>query len=115
MNKKSKTVVAKSMTDIAYEILSKRKVSIQFKKLWEYVKKETKASKDQVGQFYNDLSLDARFVSLKDNRWDLKTRRKFNESHVELSDIEIEEDESEEIEEETEESPLSNSETEEDY
>lgn len=114
MNKKSNTVVAKSMTDIAYEILSKRKVSIQFKKLWDYVKKETNASKDQIGQFYNDLSLDARFVSLKDNRWDLKTRRKFNESHVDVEEIEIEE-ESEGVENEEEESPLENSETEEDY
>lgn len=105
----------KSMTDVAYDIMNKRKVSIQFAKLWEYVRKETKATKDKVGQFYNDLSLDSRFVSLKDNRWDLKTRRTYNEAHIDISEIEVEDEESEETEVEEEDSPLSNSETEEDY
>lgn len=108
-------MASKSMTDVAYDIMNKRKVSIQFAKLWEYVKKETKASKDQIGQFYNDLSLDSRFVSLKDNRWDLKVRRTYDESHVDISEIEVEDDEPEEGEVEEEESPLENSETEEDY
>ena len=105
----------KSMTDVAFDIMNKRKVSIQFAKLWEYVAKETKANKNQVGQFYNDLSLDSRFVSLKDNRWDLKTRRTFSESHVDISGIEIEEDEREETEETEEDMPLSHSDTDEDY
>ena len=91
---------AKSMTDIAYDILSKKKRSIQFNKLWEDVSKLYGASNDKVAQFYSDLTLDSRFVSLKENKWDLVERRKFNESHVDISKIELDEDPSEEEEEE---------------
>ena len=46
------------------------------------------------------MTLDSRFVSLKENKWDLIERRKFEESHVDLSAIELDEDEPEEIEDE---------------
>lgn len=88
---------AKSMTDIAYDILSKKKRSIQFSKLWEDVSKIYGASNDRVAQFYSDLTLDSRFASLKENKWDLAERRKFDESHVDISKIELDEDEPEEI------------------
>lgn len=90
---------AKSMTDIAYDILSKKKRSIQFSKLWEDVSKIYGASNDRVSQFYSDLTLDSRFASLKENKWDLSERRKFNESHVDISKIELDEDEPEEEDE----------------
>ena len=88
---------AKSRTDIAYDILSKKKRSIQFSKLWEDVSKIYGASNDRVAQFYSDLTLDSRFASLKENKWDLAERRKFDESHVDISKIELDEDEPEEI------------------
>ena len=88
-------MTAKSMTDIAYDILSSKKRSIQFAKLWEEVSKKTGASKDRVSQFYSDLTLDSRFASLKENKWDLVERRKYAESHVDISKIELEEDEPE--------------------
>ncbi len=90
---------AKSMTDIAYDILSKKKRSIQFAKLWEDVSKIYGASNDRVAQFYSDLTLDSRFASLKENKWDLAERRKFDESHVDISKIELDEDEPEEVDE----------------
>ena len=90
---------AKSMTDIAYDILYKKKRSIQFSKLWEDVSKIYGASNDRVAQFYSDLTLDSRFASLKENKWDLSERRKFNESHVDISKIELDEDEPEEEDE----------------
>lgn len=83
------------MTDIAYDILSTKKRAVQFAKLWEDVSKKYGASKDQVSQFYSDLTLDPRFASLKENKWDLIERRKFAESHVDISKIELEEDEPE--------------------
>ena len=88
---------AKSMTDIAYDILSKKKRSIQFSKLWEDVSKVYGAPNDKVAQFYSDLTLDPRFTSLKENKWDLIERRKFDESYVDISKIELDEDEPEEI------------------
>lgn len=87
------------MTDIAYDVLSKKKRAIQFIKLWEDVSKMYGASNDKIAQFYSDLTLDSRFTSLKENKWDLAERRKFAESHFDISEIELEEDEPEELEE----------------
>ena len=87
---------AKSMTDIAYDVISKKKRPVQFGKLWEEVSKIYGASEDKVAQFYSDLTFDSRFASLKDNKWDLTERRRFEESHVDLSEIELEDDEPEE-------------------
>lgn len=92
---------AKSMTDIAYDILSRKKRAIQFGKLWEDVSKLYGASNDKVAQFYSDLTLDSRFASLKENKWDLVERRKFDESHVDISKIELDEDEPEEVDEDS--------------
>jgi DNA-directed RNA polymerase subunit delta len=91
---------AKSMMDVAYDVIVKKKRAILFTKLWEEVSKIYGVSNDKIAQFYSDLTLDSRFVSLKENKWDLIERRKFEESHVDLSAIELDEDEPEEIEEE---------------
>ena len=99
---------AKSMTDIAYDILSRKKRAIQFSKLWEDVSKLYGASNDKVAQFYSDLTLDSRFASLKENKWDLVERRKFDESHIDISKIELDDDELEEVEDEDSELPIEN-------
>ena len=99
---------AKSMTDIAYDILSRKKRAIQFGKLWEDVSKLYGASNDKVAQFYSDLTLDSRFASLKENKWDLVERRKFDESHIDISKIELDDDEPEEVEDEDSELPIEN-------
>lgn len=85
-------MTAKSMTDIAYEILSGKKRAIQFTKLWEDVAKQSKANNDMIAQFYSDLTLDPRFAQLKENKWDLVERRKFSEAHIDISKIELGED-----------------------
>ena len=85
-------MTAKSMTDIAYDILSGKKRAIQFQKLWEEVSKKTGASNDVIADFYSDLTLDSRFAQLKDNKWDLVERRKFSEAHIDVSKIELGED-----------------------
>ena len=94
---------SKSMTDVAYDLLSSKKRTIPFSKLWEDVSKTCGVSVDYIAQFYSDLTLDSRFVSLKDNKWDLTERRKFEESHIDLSQIELGEDEDEDSESEVEE------------
>ncbi|MBO5526995.1 MAG: DNA-directed RNA polymerase subunit delta [Erysipelotrichaceae bacterium] len=99
---------AKSMTDIAYDVISKKKRAVQFSKLWEEVSRLYGVSNDKVAQFYSDLTFDSRFASLKDNKWDLVERRKFAESHIDLSEIELGDDEPEEGMEEQD-SPMNNS------
>ena len=83
----------KSMADVAYDIMLTKKRAIQFNKLWEEVSKICKVSNDNIAQFYSDLSLDSRFASLKENKWDLTERRKYDESHIDLSAIELDENE----------------------
>ena len=83
---------AKSMTDIAYDVLSKKKRAVQFIKLWEDVAKIYGASNDKVSQFYSDLTYDSRFASLKENKWDLTERRKVNETHTDISKIELDDE-----------------------
>lgn len=89
----------KSMVDVAFSIMSKKKRAIPFLKLWEGVSEITGASGDKVAQFYTDLTLDSRFVSLEGNKWDLRSRRTFEESHTEI-DLLDDEDQEEESDDE---------------
>ncbi len=90
----------RSMTDIAYEIMSKKKRAIPFKKLWEEVIERLGLDPDdaseRIAQFYTDMTLDSRFTSLKENKWDLKERHKFEEVYVDLNDFDDDEEEDEE-------------------
>ena len=88
---------AKSMTDIAHEVMSKKKRSVPFVKLWAEVSRICGCGPENIAQFYSDLSLDPRFVNLKDNKWDLKERRKYEESHIDLSEIELTDDDNDEF------------------
>ena len=86
-------MATKSMIEAAYDIMSNKKRAVAFAKLWEDVAKQTGANNDAVAQFYSDLTLDGRFVQLKDNKWDLKSHRKFSETHIDLSEIELDDEE----------------------
>lgn len=86
----------RSMTDVAYELLTQHKTSVDFKELWNQVVSilgyDENLAKKKLVQFYNDIMLDKRFASLEGNKWDLKSRRKFEEVHVDTSAIIIEDD-----------------------
>ena len=90
-----------TMTDVAYNCLSKRKKEIDFAKLWAEVSKTMKIpeekQKRKKSQFYSELMLDNRFASLNNNKWDLRNRRKYDEVHVDTSDIEIDDEDSDEL------------------
>ncbi len=95
-----------TMTDVAYNWMSKRKKEVDFLKLWNTVSEQMQIpeekQKRKKSQFYSDLMLDNRFASLGGNKWDLRNRRKFDEVHVDTSDIELEDDEIDETEMEME-------------
>lgn len=95
-------MTTRSMADIAYDILKRKKRAVQFIKMWDEVAKTSGYGNDHVAQFYSDLTFDPRFVCLKDNKWDLVERRKFDESHIDISKIELEDDEPEESDEDNE-------------
>ncbi|NCB34030.1 MAG: DNA-directed RNA polymerase subunit delta [Erysipelotrichia bacterium] len=94
-----------TMTDAAYNLMAKRKKEIEFARLWQEVAKTIEIPPEKLArkkaQFYSELMLDTRFASLKGNKWDLRSRRKFDEFHkeVEVSDIDDDVDEIEEDEE----------------
>ncbi len=93
----------KSMTETAYDILSKSEGPQSFIELWSSVVKDmglTPAQADnQIAQFYTDLSIDGRFFSLAGNRWDLKSRYSSAESNVDTDSLTVEDDEDEEEDE----------------
>ncbi len=93
-------MTAKSMTDVAYEYLTKRKKSVEFGKLWGEVNTVLSIPENRLAskkaQFYSDLMLDNRFASLEDNKWDLRNRRKFDEVYIDTDAIIIDEDDEDE-------------------
>lgn len=70
---------AKSLTDIAFEKLQKRKREVFFPKLWKEVSEEANLdeglAKRRMPSFYNALMMDSRFISLEGNKWDLRQRQ----------------------------------------
>lgn len=71
-------MVSKSLSDMAFEKLRKKKKEVLFQKLWKEVTEEANMSEDvakrKVASFYNALMLDSRFISLEGNQWDLRER-----------------------------------------
>lgn len=81
----------KSLVDVAYDILSNHQDPITFKELYEEVAKDVGLADDRkaalISNFFTNLSLDGRFVALKNNEWDLRTRQTFDKVHVDLNAI----------------------------
>jgi len=123
--------MSKSLIEIAYEFVSAHQESVNFKDIWEYVKKEANLSEDaanaKVGQFFTNMMLDGRFITLGENEWDLRERHSFDKVHIDMKDVysdvqtsddDIEEEEEEEeynkvFEDESESSDIDNEEKEE--
>ena len=103
--------MSKSLIEYAYEFVSKHKESVNFKEIWEYVKKEAGLSEEQanakVGQFFTNMMLDGRFITLGENEWDLRERHVFDKVHIDMrdvySDVQTSDDDIEEKDEEEEE------------
>ena len=86
---------SKSMINVAYELMLKKRKSVTFLKLWEDVATmmgfTPQQEEDNIAQFYSDMSLDDRFVCVGNNEWDLRSRLTFNEVVVDTDDLIIEE------------------------
>lgn len=122
--------MAKSLLDLAFDYISQSKEQVAFKDLWAYVCEQAgldeETANKKISPFYTNLKMDGRFVTLGENKWDLRSRHTFDKTHidmkdvyseVEISDDDVEEDEDEKeynkvLEEESEESE--NAENEED-
>lgn len=80
-----------SMLDIAFEIISGKTGPVDFYELYdeisvikEFEEEEKKARK---AGFYTDITLDGRFITTGENKWDLRSRHKYEEVHINMKDI----------------------------
>lgn len=90
--------MAKSpMVEASIVVLEAEGKELTFNELFEKVVEELQMDKDmatkRIAKLYSDITLDRRFISLPDNKWDLRKRRKLDEVLIDSSDIIIEEDE----------------------
>lgn len=95
-----------SMLDIAFDLMTKKKKAVDFYKLYEEVSevKGYDASQAQEHQslFYTSITLDGRFITIGENQWDLRSRHKFENVHIDMNDIYADTDD-DEIENESDE------------
>lgn len=81
----------KSLLDLAYDYVEKSKGSVTFKALWKAVSKakgyDEETANKKVSQFYTTLLLDGRFVTLGENKWDLRSRHTFDKVHIDMKDV----------------------------
>lgn len=80
-----------SMTDVAFDILTNTKNGIVFKDLFKEVcelqKLDVESNDEYISNFFTNLSLDGRFIILKNNVVDLKNRHKLAEINVDLQSL----------------------------
>lgn len=83
--------MSKSLIEYAYELIAKSKGSVNFKEIWAYVKEQAGLSEEEAakkaGQFFTNMMLDGRFVTLGENEWDLRERHTFDKVHIDMRDV----------------------------
>ena len=86
---------SKSMTNIVFEFLQNNS-EVPFSILWSEVCTKLGFSQElaerKIDKFYSAMMLDARFLPLPDNHWDLKKKYRFDESRFDTSKIVIDDD-----------------------
>lgn len=96
--------MSRAMIDVAFELMSKKRKPVTFLKIWEDVSTmmgfTPQQEEDNIAQFYNDLSLDDRFVNVGDNKWDLRSRHTYNEIVIDTDELIIEDSDDPDYEEE---------------
>lgn len=93
----------RSMVDVAYELMSKKKKAVNFYKLWQEVSEvkgfEPEEQEEKESLFYTNITLDGRFITVGENNWDLRSRHKFEDVHIDMNDIYADDEEESEVEE----------------
>ena len=81
----------KSMVDVAFDLMKKKKKDVEFAKLYKEVSEimgfDEAEADERASLFYTNITIDGRFITLGDNRWDLRERHKFDQVHIDMNDI----------------------------
>ncbi len=85
----------KSNIEIVYDLISSRNGGVTFKEIWTRICELNGYSEAQrnskIGEFYTTLTLDGRFI-LIDNKWDLRSRHKYEEYSIESKTVVLDDD-----------------------
>ena len=83
--------MSRSMLDITFEFLTKRGEPVSFKEIWDNAVETLGLSEEEanarLANFYTNLMLDGRFFTLGENVWDLKSKHKFDEIHMDMNEV----------------------------
>jgi DNA-directed RNA polymerase subunit delta len=84
-----------NMIEAAYEIVKGAETPLTFQQLWkkvvESLNMDASLAENKISKFYTQLSFDNRFVMLEENHWDLRERHSFDEAHIDMNEIYLEE------------------------
>ena len=74
------------MVDVAFDLMKKKKKPVDFYKLWQEVSEikgfNAEEKEENESLFYTNITLDGRLITVGENRWDLRSRHKFDEVHM---------------------------------
>ena len=96
-----------SLTDAAYDYLKDVGTGVPFAELYAAAAEKAalteELKKKKKNSFYSQLSMDSRFVQQTGNVWDLKENHSFEETRINVEEIDADDDDSDEENEETDE------------
>jgi len=85
-----------SMLEVAEQLIQRKIKPQKFEKIAKEVCEIMGISdeefEDSVAQFYSDLTLSGKFVTVGDDKWDLKSRQKYEVANYDSYDIEFEDE-----------------------
>lgn len=89
LNKFSKEEISEmSMVELAYEILAEEKKALHFKELFETIAEAKGLSEQQkenvIAQFYTDLNIEGKILSIGQNMWGLKAWYPYDQSEDDI-------------------------------
>ena len=96
----------KSMIDVAYDVLEKDGNDLSFTEIMNRVAAELEMSEEEktarLGTLYTDLTLDGRFVAMKDTKWGLRKNHTYDKVHISTAELYSADEEGEDAKEEGE-------------
>ncbi len=83
----------KSFINHAYDVVKESKEPLAFKAIFDEVVSRSGLTENDIdvkramSQLYTQLTFDGRFALVEDNKWDLRERHTYNETHKPINEI----------------------------